>query len=143
LSYPKSYFRRRKRELIERRRAEKLETYEERRALALAKGVKLMFAVCPLCGHNSPVRFWLERKVPPASEYFFYEARYTFGRGSGFFLNEDESFKLGDPRLMEDPRGRRLVENLCKNVKRIYLELRELYPEQMGVRKKAGEKSLK
>ena len=131
VKYPKRYFRERKRAIIERRKAEKLETYEDRRASALARGTRMWFAVCPLCGKNATLRFWMDRKAPPVSEPFFLQARYTLGRGSGFFLNEDESLRLGDPELLDSPRNRRVVENLCRNVSKIYEDLKRLYPQYM------------
>lgn len=140
MSYPKSYFRRRYRALAEEKRARKEETYEERKALAFAKGTRVDFMVCPLCGMNRPIR---RRRGPPvfiSDPEFFIQARYTFGRESGYFTNEDESLKLGDPKLMETPQGRRMVEDLCRNVRRLYYNLRKLYPEQMGVRRRVGEK---
>ena len=132
--YPKSYFRARYRALAEERRARKEETYEERKALALAKGTRILFMVCPLCGMNRPIR---RRKGPPtfiSDPEFFIQARYTFGRGSGYFLNEEESIKLGDPRLMETPEGRRMVRDLCRNASRLYSRLKRLYPDLMKVK---------
>jgi hypothetical protein len=130
--YPKEYFRRKKRELIERRKAERMEDYEERRDLALAKGVRTDYVVCPLCLRNVPLRFW--RKKPLEERPFLIEARYSYGRRSGFFLNEDESLRLGDPELME--KHGEIVRGVCRDVRKIYNELRRLYPELMGVKRR-------
>ncbi len=134
--YTRRYFRERYRALAEEARARKDETYEIRRDLALAKGTKVLFMVCPLCGMNRPVR---RRRGPPifiSDPAFFIQARYTMGRASGYFLNEDESIRLGDPKLMESHEGRRMVRDLCRNVRRLYKNLMKLYPELMKVRKK-------
>ena len=79
----------------ERSRRERDETYETRRNKALSQGTRVEFITCPLCGRNRPLEMWgNEVRFEVKPDYAIIQVRYGGGRGSGFFLNENESVKL-------------------------------------------------
>lgn len=63
---------------------------------AFAEGTKSLFVTCPMCGRNRPLKDkWGKGAhfvVKP--DYALIQARYSIGRGSGFFLKEDESLSI-------------------------------------------------
>jgi len=101
----------------ERKRQAKDKTYEERKARALSEGVKVLFVTCPLCGRGRPMkdRWGKEAAFNVKPDYFLIQARYGAGRGSGFFLKEDESLKIKEVKK-EYPE---IYENLKKSIKEL------------------------
>ncbi len=98
-------------------RAERDLTYEERKEEALAFGKKVLYITCPLCGRNrvlnphekDQTRF----EVKP--DFLLIQARYGGGRGSGFFLNKDESLSLEEVKEQYPD----LYENIKRELARL------------------------
>ena len=85
---------------VEERRAEshdrRLTTKDARKQKALA-GTRVLYLTCPLCGLNRPLSSYKGSatfQVKP--DYAIIQVRYGGGRGSGFFLAEEESISLSD-----------------------------------------------
>ena len=77
-------------------RAERDRTVEERKQHALAFGTRVLYITCPLCGRNKPLnpheREQTRFEVKP--DFFLIQVRYGGGKGSGFFLNKEESLSI-------------------------------------------------
>ena len=85
----------RSRKLSEEMRQRKDESYKERRDRALKEGNLTLFATCPLCGLNRPLKRrgeTIEFVVKP--DYFLIQGRRSHGKGSGFFLSDQDSLKI-------------------------------------------------
>lgn len=109
-----------KRELAERKKAEKLKDYEQRKSAAISEGNRYLFLVCPLCLRNRPLQTFFKGKtlfrVDPGCEIV--QTRYGLGgRGvGGFYKNEPESVRLPDLKsLFPD-----VYENLREEVLKLY-----------------------
>jgi hypothetical protein len=74
------------------------ETYDARKKKALSEGKKVLFITCPLCGRGRPLKIQGKKQVRfvVKPDYFLVQARYGAGRGSGFFLRDDESLSVAD-----------------------------------------------
>jgi hypothetical protein len=83
------------RELKEEKRRKRNESYKERKNRALKEGSLTLFITCPLCGLNRPLKRWgkaIEFIVKP--DYFLIQGRRSHGKGSGFFLSDQDSLKI-------------------------------------------------
>ena len=93
------------------------ETYEERRARALAEGARVEFLTCPLCGLNRPLQRWgRPTRFQVRPDYAIIQVRYGGGRGMGFFLSENESTKLEDLRRTHPE----IFDNLKDEITKLY-----------------------
>ncbi|MBW2671928.1 MAG: C2H2-type zinc finger protein [Deltaproteobacteria bacterium] len=75
------------------RREARLATREARKRKAIAMGTMVPHLACPLCGLSR-----VAHRLPssPPLDGYAYQARYTYGRGSGYFINEEESVKWAE-----------------------------------------------
>lgn len=109
-----------KRERAERKKAEKKEDYEKRKASAISEGNKYLFLVCPLCLRNRPLQTFFKGKtlfrVDPGCEII--QTRYGIGgRGvGGFYKNDLESVHLPDLKLLYPD----IYDNLRTEIKKLY-----------------------
>ena len=99
------------------KRKERDETYEERKQDALEFGTKVLYITCPLCGRN---RVLHPHKQPQTRfevkpDYLLLQARYGGGKGSGFFLNKEESLSIEEVKEQYPE----LYENLQRELARL------------------------
>ena len=98
-------------------RAQRDLTVEERKQHALAFGTRVLYIVCPLCGRNRPLnpheREQTRFEVKP--DFALIQVRYGGGKGSGFFLKEEESLSIEEVKEQYPD----LYENLKEQVVRL------------------------
>ena len=97
-------------------------TDENRKRKAIGEGIARTYIVCPLCGLNRVLVKWEKGRIRfgnfDLKNSFFIQTRYVRGgRGSGFWLNENESRRISE--ITDDNEFRDLlvqIKNQCQAI---------------------------
>ena len=99
---------------------------KEKKEIVIREGTKSIFCACPCCGLNKKLHKKDKGKIKfdiDLDRLFFIQARYSYGRASGWFTNDDESLTLEQAKEM--PEYQDLIEQIRMQCKKILKELQE------------------